>query len=322
MPVMNMVNALNLALRQEMKKDNSVVVLGEDVGINGGVFRVTDGLLKLYGKKRVIDTPLAESGIIGASIGMAINGLRPVAEIQFSGFMYSAFDQIISHASRIRNRSRGRYSCPVVIRTPYSGGIKALEHHSESMEALYTHIPGIKVVIPSTPADAKGLLISAIRDPDPVIFLEPKRIYRAVKEYVQENEYIIPIGKARLVREGNQVSIICWGAMVRECERAVLQSGIDAEIIDLRSLKPFDVDLIIESVKKTRRVVVVHEAPKTNGFGAEIIATINENALLYLDAPPIRVTGFDSVIPLGKLEDVYLPNVERINKALQKVVSF
>lgn len=321
MAKLNIVEALNLALNQEMEKDGSVLILGEDVGIDGGVFRVTDGLYKKYGKDRVIDTPLAEPGIVGTSIGLAVNGFKPVAEIQFSGFIYSAFDQIISHAARIRNRSRGRFTCPLVVRAPYCGGIKALEHHSESMENIFVHTPGLKVVIPSTPSDAKGLLVSAIRDPDPVIFYEPKRIYRAIKEEVNEKEYTIPIGKAKIVKEGNDVTIISWGAMVRECLEAVEKIDSSCEVIDLRTLKPLDIDTIINSVKKTGRVVIVHEAPKTSGFGAEIIALINEKALLNLEAPVKRVTGFDTVFPYAKMENKYLPD-ERIEKGIREVLGY
>ena len=324
MTKMNMVEALNLALNQEMKKDKDVIVLGEDVGVDGGVFRVTDGLYKKFGENRIIDTPLSESGIVGTSIGLAVYGLKPIAEIQFSGFMYPAFDQLISHVSRIRNRSRGRYKCHIVVRAPFSGGIKALEHHSESMEAIYVHIPGLKVVIPATPYDAKGLLISAIRDPDPVIFLEPKRVYRAIKEEVPEKEYTIPLGKAKIMKEGKDVTVISWGAMVRECMESseLLKGKVDLEIINLRTLSPVDIDTIINSVQKTGRVVIVHEAPRTNGFGAEISALINERALLNLNAPVKRITGFDTIIPLGKLEDYYLPDEKKIAKGVLEVMKF
>ena len=317
-----MVEAINLALKQEMKKDSKVIVLGEDVGVDGGVFRVTEGLLKLFGADRVIDTPLSESGIVGTSIGLAVGGLKPVAEIQFDGFSYPALDQLISHASRIRNRSRGRFSCPMVLRFPCSGGIKALEHHSESPETYYIHTPGLKVVMPSTPFDAKGLLVSSIRDPDPVIFMEPKRLYRAIKQEVPEKEYTIPLGKASIRKEGSDVTLISWGAMVRECEKASADVKESCEIIDLRTLKPLDTDTIINSVKKTGRVVIVHEAPRTCGLGAEISARITEKALLDLKAPVERITGFDTVIPLAKLEDYYLPNPKRIKKAIEKVMSF
>jgi len=322
MDKLNIVEALNLALQQEMSKDKEVVILGEDVGIDGGVFRVTDGLFKKF-PNRVFDTPLAESGIIGASIGMALYGLKPVAEVQFSGFMYPGFDQLISHASRIRTRSRGRYSCPIVVRAPCGGGIRALEHHSESTEAIFIHTPGLKVVEPSNPYDAKGLLISSIRDPDPVIFFEPMRVYRAIKQEVPEEEYAIELGKANVVKEGNDLTIITWGAMVRDVLKIneEVKNKYDLEIIDLRALSPFDIDAIINSVKKTGRALVVHEAPKTLGFGAEIVAQINEKALLSLEAPVFRVTGFDTVFPLAKLENYYLPT-NRIKKDIEKVMNF
>lgn len=321
---LNMVQAINLALRQEMERDPTVLVMGEDVGKDGGVFRVTDGLWQKFGDERVIDTPLSESGIVGTAIGMAIYGLRPVAEIQFDGFMYPAFDQLISHAARMRTRSRGRFFCPLVVRAPYSGGIRALEHHSESMENIFVHTPGLKVVIPATPSDAKGLLVSAMRDPDPVIFLEPKRIYRAIKEEVSEENYTIPIGKAKIVREGNDVTFIAWGAMVRECERAAEQLApkVNAEVIDVRSLYPFDSKTILDSVKKTGRVVIVHEAPRTSGFGAELAAQIAEKAILNLRAPIERVTGYDTIMPLYKLENYYLPDTAKIAQAANRVMQF
>ena len=281
MAKLNLVEAINLGLMQEMERDENVIVLGEDVAVDGGVFRVTDGLLKKFGSKRVIDTPLAESGIVGMSIGMAMFGLRPVAEIQFEGFIMPALDQIISHATRIRNRSRGRFSCPLVIRSPFGGMVRALEHHSDSPETYFVHTPGLKVVIPSLPYDAKGLIVSAIRDPDPVIFFEPKRVYRAIKEEVPEKEYTIEIGKANIRREGNQITIISWGSMVRECEKALDSIKIDAELIDLRTLKPLDKKTIIGSVKKTGRVVIVQEAQRTLGLASEIIAIINDRALVY-----------------------------------------
>ncbi|OGP92347.1 MAG: 2-oxoisovalerate dehydrogenase [Deltaproteobacteria bacterium RBG_16_48_10] len=325
MAKLNMVEAINLALREEMERDNRVVVLGEDVGKEGGVFRVTDGLQGKFGSDRVIDTPLAESGIAGTTLGLAVNGLRPVAEIQFEGFLYPCLDQIINHIGRIRNRSRGRYTCPLVIRAPYGGGIHAPEHHSDSPEAIFMHTPGIKVVIPSTPAEAKGLLLSSIRDPDPVIFLEPKRIYRAIREEVPEGDRIIPLGKARLVKEGKDVTLFAWGAMVREVLTAAEQlmgEKIDAEIIDLRTLSPMDVDTLVHSIRKTGRGVVVHEAPRTCGPGAEIIALINEKALLSLQAPIERVTGFDIPVPLSKSEHYYLPNPKRIVTAVKKAMNF
>ncbi|HYA11941.1 MAG TPA: alpha-ketoacid dehydrogenase subunit beta [Thermodesulfovibrionales bacterium] len=320
MPKLNMVQAINLALKEEMKRDDSIVILGEDVGRDGGVFRTTEGLYGEFGAERVIDTPLSESGIIGAAIGMAAYGLRPVAEIQFMGFIYSAIDQTFSHAARIRYRSRGRYTCPMVIRTPYGAGVKALELHSESTEAFFCHMPGIKVVVPSTPYHAKGLLISSIRDPDPVIFLEAMRLYRLIKEDVPEGEYTIPLGKARIVQEGNDVTVISWGSMLHRTLQSV--EGYDAEVIDLMTLSPFDEETLLNSVKKTGRVVIVHEAPKTCGFGAELSATIAEDAMLYLKAPILRITGYDVLVPLAKLEDHYVPSVERIRKAIEEVMKY
>jgi pyruvate dehydrogenase E1 component beta subunit len=325
MAKLNMVEAINLALREEMERDKRVVVLGEDVGKEGGVFRVTDGLQERFGADRVIDTPLAESGIVGVAFGMAVNGLLPVAEIQFEGFLYPCLDQINSHISRIRNRSRGRFTCPMVIRCPYGGGIHAPEHHSESPEVMLAHIPGLKVVIPATPSEAKGLLVSSIRDPDPVIFFEPKRIYRAIREEVSEEDYTIPLGQARLVQEGKDVTVVAWGAMVREVLNAteqLKQDKIDVEIIDLRSISPIDAEAIVTSIRKTGRGVIVHEAPKTFGPGAEIIALVNEKALLSLQAPMERVTGFDIPVPLPKSEHYYLPNPNRIVTAVKKVVNF
>lgn len=321
----NMVEAINRGLMEEMERDPSVMVLGEDVGKEGGVFRVTDGLQSKFGAQRVVDTPLAESGIAGVALGLAVKGFKPVAELQFMGFLPPALDQLISHISRIRNRSRGRYTCPMVIRMPYGGGIHAPEHHSESMEAMLAHIPGIKVVIPSTPNDAKGLIVSAIRDPDPVVFCEPKRIYRAIKEEVPDEEYTVPIGKASLVREGDDVTVISWGAMVREVLRAaemVKEEGINAEVIDLRTISPMDDEAVMASVKKTGRAVIVHEAARTCGLGAEIIARINEKAILSLEAPVERVTGFDTVFPLYKMEHHYLPSPERIVRGIRKVMAF
>lgn len=320
MSKLNMVQAINLALKEEMKKDKSVVILGEDVGKDGGVFRVTEGLLEEFSPERVIDTPLAESGIVGTAIGMAVYGLNPVAEIQFMGFIYPAVDQIFSHASRIRSRTRGRFTCPMVIRIPYGAGIKAPELHSESSEALFCHMPGVKVVVPSTPYYAKGLLISAIRDPDPVIFLESTRLYRLIKEEVPEGEYTIPLGKARVVQEGRDMTVISWGSMLHRALKAV--EGFNSEVIDLMTLSPLDEETIYKSVKKTGRVVIVHEAPKTCGLGAELSATIAEDAMLYLKAPIVRVTGYDVVMPLPKLEDYYMPNVERIRKGIEEVMKY
>ena len=325
MAKLNIVQAVNLTLLQEMERNPNVIVLGEDVGRNGGVFRATEGLQQKFGEERVVDTPLSESGIVGVAIGLAVYGMVPVVEIQFIGFIYAAMEQLISHAARIRTRSRGRFSCPLVVRTPYGGGIHAPEHHSESTEALFIHTPGLKVVVPSTPAETKGLLTSAIRDPDPVIFLEPARIYRAIKEEVPEEDYTIPLGKARIVQEGKHITLIAWGAMLRPTLQAAemaMEEGIEAEVIDLRTLYPLDRDTLIQSVKKTKRAVVVHEAPRVVGLGAEIVALINEHALLHLEAPVERVTGFDTPIPLPKLEEFYLPNAKRILKAIHKVVRY
>jgi pyruvate dehydrogenase E1 component beta subunit len=320
---LTLVEAVRDALDKEMEIDEDVVILGEDVGVNGGVFRATDGLIKKY-PGRVFDTPLSESGIIGTAYGMALFGLKPVAEIQFDGFIYPAFDQIISHIARIRTRSRGRYHAQMVIRAPYGGGVRAPEHHSESMEALYVHTPGLKVVIPSTPYDAKGLLIASIREPDPVMFLEPKRIYRAFRQEVPEKPYTVELEKANIVREGDDVTIISFGAMMRvalDCAQK-LSERFSCEVIDLRTLYPLDTKTLINSVKKTGRCVILHEAPRTCGIGAEISAQINEKALLYLEAPVERVTGFDTVFPLAKLENYYLPNTERLVRAVEKVMSF
>ena len=317
---MNMVQALNLALREEMERDKDVVVLGEDVGKDGGVFRVTDGLISRFGPERVIDTPLAETGIVGAAIGMAAYGLKPVVEIQFMGFIYSAVDQIFSHAARIRARSRGRYTSSLVIRTPYGGGVKALEHHSESTEAIFCHMPGVKVVVPSSPRMAKGLLLSSIRDPDPVLFLEPTRLYRLIKEDVPEIDYTIPLGKARVVQEGKDCTVIAWGSMLQRTMKAV--EGLSAEVIDLVTLCPFDEETVLQSVKKTGRVVIVHEAVATGGLGAELSATIAEQVMLHLKAPIIRITAYDVVFPLSKLEDYYLPSIEKIRKGIETVLQY
>lgn len=320
MSMINMVQAIVLALKEEMHKDKDVVVLGEDVGRDGGVFRTTEGLLEEFGPERVMDTPLAESGIVGTAIGMAAYGLKPVAEIQFMGFIYPALDQIYSHAARVRSRSRGRFTCPLVVRTPYGIGIKAPELHSESSEALFCHMPGIKVVVPSSPYSAKGLLISAIRDPDPVIFLESTRLYRLIKEEVPEGEFTIPLGKARVAQKGNKVTLIAWGSMLHKSLQAV--DGLDVEVIDLMTLSPFDEETVYMSVKKTGRVVIVHEAPKTGGFGAELSASIAEDLMLSLKAPIMRVAGYDAVIPLPKLEDYYMPSNERIRKAVEEVMKY
>ena len=322
MAKLNMVQAINLALRQELEKDGRLIILGEDVGIDGGVFRVTDGLQEEFGEGRVIDTPLSELGIVGTSIGLAAKGMHPVAEIQFSGFLYAAYDQLVSHAARIRTRSRGRFTCPIVIRAPYGGGIRALELHCESQEAIFAHTPGIKVVIPSGPYDAKGLLISAIRDPDPVVFLEPMRVYRAIKEDVPEEEYTIALGSANVLQEGTDLTVISWGAMMKYTREALAKTDYSAEVIDIRTISPLDSETVINSVKKTGRCLIVHEAPRTCGFGAEIIAQINEKAFLHMEAPVVRVTGFDVPFPMYKLENYYLPDENRILKGVEKVMKF
>jgi pyruvate dehydrogenase E1 component subunit beta len=308
-----------------MARDDRVLVLGEDVGVDGGVFRATVGLIEKFGPMRVVDTPLGESSIVGTAIGMAINGMRPIAEIQFEGFMFKAFDQIYCHASRMRRRSQGVYGVPLVIRAPYGAGVRALEHHSDAPEALFCHVPGLKVVIPSTPADAKGLLISSIEDPDTVIFLEPKRLYRLFKEDVPDGDYRVPLGQARLVREGHDVTLITYGGMVQICERAadhVDNEGVQAEVVDLRTVWPFDIDAITESVNKTGRLVIVHEAPRSFGVGAEIAALVAERCLLSLQAPIKRVTGYDIVPPLSKLEDYNYPDPERVIRAIHETMQF
>lgn len=325
MATSTLLEAIRDALHSELGADERVVLLGEDIGREGGVFRVTEGLQACYGRARVMDAPIAESGIIGMAVGMAIAGLRPVPEIQFMGFLYPAFDQLINHVGRMRNRSRGRFTCPLVVRVPYGGGIHPPEHHSESTEAMLVHTPGLQVVVPATPYDAKGLLISAIRSPDPVIFLEPKRIYRAVRQEIPEESYTVPIGEARLVREGTDVTVIAWGSMmhtVLQAAESLDADGISAEILDLRTLSPMDVPAIIASVQKTGRAVVVHEAARTAGLGAEIVAQINEKALLSLEAPVERVSGFDTVFPLPQLEKYYLPTPEVIEAAVHRVLAF
>lgn len=325
MTQMTLIKAINQALEQEMERDERIVVMGEDVGYDGGVFRATEGLIEKYGEQRVMDTPISEAGITGMAMGMAINGMRPVVEVQFSGFIYPAFQEIVSHVSRIRNRSRGRFTAPMVIRSPYGGGINALEHHSESMEALYAHIPGLKVVIPSTPADAKGLLTAAIRDPDPVLFLEPKKIYRAFKDEVPDGEHVVELHKANVVQQGTDVTVISWGAMMQHTLEAVkdlARKDVSCEVIDLRTIMPWDYETVVESVKKTGRAVVVHEATKTAGFGAEIIATINDEALMYLEAPVKRVTAWDMIMPYLKNELKQIPSVDRIADGITEVVEF
>ena len=319
---LTLVQAINLALVQEMEKDDRVLILGEDVGLNGGVFRVTDGLFKRFGEDRVVDTPLAESGIIGTSIGLAMAGLRPIPEIQFEGFLGPAYDQICSHAARMRTRTRGAFTVPLTIRVPVGGGIHAPELHSDSPEAIYAHQPGIKVVMPASPYDAKGLLVSAIRDPDPVIFFEPKRIYRAFREEVPEDEYTVPIGKARVACEGDDLTIVSWGASVVQCMQAIERSSASIELIDMRTIYPFDIETVEESVAKTGRCVIVHEAPRTCGFGAEIATQIMERCFLQLEAPVQRVAGFDTIMPYYKLENDYLPDADRIEQAIQEISAY
>lgn len=324
MPTMNIIQAVNDALRIEMRKDPDVVVLGEDVGKFGGVFRATQGLYDEFGADRVIDTPLAEGGIIGTAVGMALYGLKPVPEIQFADFIFPAFDQIVNEVAKYRYRSGGQYACPMVIRTPYGGGIKGGHYHSQSPEAMFIHTAGLKVVVPSNPYDAKGLLISAIRDPDPVLFFEPKRVYRAAKGDVPEGEYAEPLGKAKITRAGNQVTVMAWGSMWHEVDQAAREAaaeGYDCEVIDLRSLQPLDLETIVASVSKTGRAIVVHEAPRTCGFGAEIAALIQERCFLHLEAPVARVTGFDTPFPYT-LENEYLPRAPRILKAIREVVAY
>ena len=319
MPI-TLLEAINQALDMALENDENVVVFGEDAGYEGGVFRVTAGLQKKYGKERVFDTPIAEDAIIGSAIGMAINGLKPVAEIQFDGFIFPGYNQLVTHAARFRNRSRGQFTVPMVVRIPVGGGIRALEHHSESLETILGHIPGLKVVIPSTPYDAKGLLLAAIKDPDPVIFMEPKRIYRAGKQDVPEGYYEVPIGKANVVKEGTDITVVAWGALVREVEKAVKDlEGISVEIIDLRTISPIDEETIINSVKKTGRFMVVHEAVKSYGPAAELITLVNEKAFYYLEAAPVRITGFDITVPLARGEQYHYPNVENIKQQLQRL---
>ncbi|WP_323172615.1 alpha-ketoacid dehydrogenase subunit beta [Natrialba sp. PRR66] len=321
---LTLVQAVRDGLQSEMTRDEDVVVMGEDVGQNGGVFRATEGLYDEFGGDRVIDTPLAESGIIGTAVGMAAYGMRPVPEIQFLGFIYPGFDQIVSHAARLRTRSRGRFTCPMVLRAPYGGGIRAPEHHSESSESMFVHQPGLKVVVPSTPYDTKGLLTSAIRSPDPVVFLEPKLIYRAFREEVPADSYEVPLGEAAVRREGSDISVFTWGAMTRPTIEAAenLEGEIDVEVVDLRTLSPLDEEAIVDSFTKTGRAAVVHEAPQTGGLGAEITATIQEEALVYQEAPVERITGFDTPFPLYALEDYYLPEAARIESGIRDAVGF
>jgi pyruvate dehydrogenase E1 component beta subunit len=323
-PTLTLAQAINHTLGTALAELDDVILMGEDVGVTGGVFRVTDGLLERFGHDRVIDTPVAESGIVGVGYGLAVGGMRPVLEMQFMGFSYPAFDQVISHVSRIRNRSRHRFTAPLVIRMPYGGGIGAAEHHSESTEALYAHVPGLKVVVPSRPGDAAGLLRAAIEDPDPVIFLEPIRLYRAVKEDVPEESFTTPIGVASVERPGTDLTLLAWGAMMKETRAAaerLAAAGVSAEVFDVRSLVPLDVDAIAASVSRTGRAVVVHEAPRTAGFGAEIVAQIQERCLYQLEAPVARVTGWDTVFPLKRAEHHYLPSTDRIVAAAERVLA-
>jgi pyruvate dehydrogenase E1 component beta subunit len=326
MPQLNMVKALNLALRQEMERDERVVLLGEDVAREGGVFRVSEGLLERFGPTRVIDTPVSEAGIIGCAVGMAIYGLRPVCEIQFSGFMPFGFHQLYCHVARLRVRSWGRFGVPLVVRAPYGGGIRALEHHNDSEEALYLQSPGLKVVVPSGPRTARALLASSIRDPDPVVFLEPKRIYRAIREEVPDEAETIPLGQARRVREGKDVTLVTYGAALQEAlaaaDRAERADGVSVEVLDLLSLVPMDTAALAASVRKTGRCVVVHEAPRSCGVAAEVIARINEQALLWLEAPVARVTGYDIPYPFFAREGAYLPSAERVLAALRQTLDF
>lgn len=326
MATLNLIQAINHTLDQQLEKNDKVVVYGEDVGHQGGVFRATSGLQQKYGEDRVFDTPIAESSIVGTAIGMAMAGLKPVVEIQFDGFVFPAYNQIVTQLARARNRSRGNYPAPAVIRIPVGGGIRGLEHHSESLETYLGHIPGIKVVIPSTPYDAKGLLTAAINSEDPVIFLEPKRIYRSGRQEVPEEEYEIEIGKAKVLKEGEDITVVGWGAQLREINAAVKEleenSDISVEVIDLRTVNPIDTETIIESVKKTGRFLVVHEAMRTYGPGAELIALVNEKAFLHLEAPATRLTGFDVIIPLARGEKHFMINKEQIKAEIEKIVAF
>jgi len=326
MPKLTMVQAINLALHQEMDRDPSVLVMGQDVGVNGGVFRVTDGLIDKFGPQRSIDAPLAESAIIGTAIGMAMNGLKPVAEMQFSGFSYLAIPQLEGNGARMRTRSRGEFTVPLVLRMPYGGGVRALEHHSESKETYYAHTPGMKTVIPATPKAAYHLLLAAIRDPDPVIFMEPKHSYRAFKEEVDDNGESWELGKARIVQEGSDLTVISWGAMLHRTEKIVEQlvesRKVGIELIDLQTIYPMDTETIAASVRKTGRCVIVQEAQKTLGPASEIIAVINDKALMYLEAPVKRVTGYDIIMPYFARENQYLPTVGRIQRAIEETLDF
>ncbi|HET7579961.1 MAG TPA: alpha-ketoacid dehydrogenase subunit beta [Bacillales bacterium] len=325
MAELTMVQAINQALAQEMENDNRVILLGEDVGKNGGVFRASEGLQERFGENRVFDTPLAESGIVGTSIGLAINGMRPVAEIQFLGFIYETMDQLAGQAARIRLRSAGNFSVPLVVRSPYGGGVRTPELHSDSLEALFLHSPGLKVVVPSNPYDAKGLLTSAIRDDNPVLFFEPMKLYRAFKQEVPEEAYEIPIGKAKVVREGDDVTIVAWGAMIPMVQKVAKQAAeeeINVEVIDLRTIQPLDLETVIESVKKTSRLIIVHEAVKSGGAGGEIAALVSEHALFHLASPILRITGYNTPYPVATVEDDWLPNHDRIMEGIHKVLQY
>jgi len=320
-----LIEAVNLALARAMQDDERVIVLGEDVGVNGGVFRATVGLQERFGEQRVLDTPLAETLIAGMSVGMAVEGLRPVFEIQFMGFIYSVIDQIISHAARLRNRTRGRLTCPMVLRAPYGGGIHAPEHHSESTEAIFAHMPGLRVVIPSSPTRAYGLLLAAIQDPDPVVFLEPKRVYRLLKQEVEDNGEPLPLDVCFTLREGNDITLVTWGAMVHEVSQVadeLEKHGISAEVIDVATIKPLDMETILRSVEKTGRCVIIHEAARTCGVGAEIAAQLAEQGLMFLMAPVNRVTGYDTVMPLYRLEQEYMPSKARIMAAVKQTLEY
>lgn len=323
MAEMTLARALTAGLHEALAGDDRVLLLGEDVAANGGVFRISDGLLEAFGRERVVDTPVAESGIVGAAFGLAVAGMRPIAEIQFMGFSTPAYDQVVNHVARIRHRSQHRFAAPMVIRIPYGGGFGAAEHHSESWEAIYAHTPGLVVVAPSTPHDAKGLLAAAVASHDPVIFLEPIRLYRAVKEEVPEERYEVPLGTAAVRREGTDVSLLTWGAMTKEAREAaavLADEGVSAEVVDVRSLAPLDEETVLGSVRKTGRAVIVHEAPRTAGFGAELAARIAETCLYDLLAPVERVTGWDTVFPLKRGEHLYLPSVERIVAAARRTM--
>lgn len=318
---LRLVEAVRQTLEEEIARDETVVIYGEDVGVDGGVFRATQGLIDDY-PDQVYDSPVAEAGIIGLGVGLAAYGLTPVPEIQFAGFIFQGFHQLQQHVARIRSRSRGSITCPMTIRAPYGGGIRALEHHCESFEAGFAHVPGLKVVIPSTPADTKGLLSASIRDPDPVLFLEPMRLYRAFREPVPDGEHVVPLGEANVVREGEDVTVISWGAMLHETRNVIEEIDASIELIDLRTISPLDAETVVESVKTTGRCVIVHEAPRTVGLAAELIARINDDALMYLEAPIERVTGYDVPYPLFAREDVYLPDEDRIRDGIRRAVEY